>query len=139
MCIYAVINLPPTNRIIMKSRDPCSLNSLYQEWEERQMAAMNSSTKSTSKTAKVKVYTSLVKCILSHDFPCKLLFLVIHLAEGYFDTYDLAKCDAEGNYQVTSRVDDAIRMKGVWLEVTKIESVMVRMNMWNIVMVRKCQ
>ena len=45
---------------------------------------------------------------------------------GYFDTYDLAKCDAEGNYQITGREDNAIRSKGVWLEVPRIESVMVR-------------
>ena len=107
----------------MKSRDACSLKSLYQEWEERQMAAMKSSTESTSKTPKVKAYTSLLKWILTHHF---LFFLVIHLAKGYFDTYDLAKRDAEGNYQVTGRVDDAIRIKGVWLEVPKIEGVMVR-------------
>ena len=44
---------------------------------------------------------------------------------GYFYTYDLAKRDTEGNYQVTGRVDDAIRIKGDWLEVPKIESVMV--------------
>ena len=56
----------------------------------------------------------------------------IHLAEGYFNTYDLAKRDAEGNIQVTGRVDDAIRMQGVWLEVPKIETVMVRMqNNWS--------
>ena len=55
-----------------------------------------------------------------------LFFFVIHLAKGYFDTYDLAKRDAEGNYQITGRVDDAIRIKGVWLEVPKIEGVMVR-------------
>ena len=41
----------------------------------------------------------------------------ILLAEGYFNTYDLAKRDAEGNIQITGRVDDAIRMQGVWLEV----------------------
>ena len=51
----------------------------------------------------------------------------ILLAKGYFNTYDLAKRDAEGNIQVTGRVDDAIRMQGVWLEVPKIETVMVRM------------
>ena len=49
------------------------------------------------------------------------------LGMGLFNTYDLAKRDAEGNYQITGRVDDAIRIKGVWLEVPKIESVMVRM------------
>ena len=59
----------------------------------------------------------------------KVLFLVIHLAKGYFDTYDLAKRDAEGNYQITGRVDDAIKFKGVWLEVPKIEGVMVRKNL----------
>ena len=48
-------------------------------------------------------------------------------AEDHYYTYDLAKCDAEGNYQITGRVDDAIRIKGVWLEVPKIESVMVSM------------
>ena len=52
--------------------------------------------------------------------------LRIHLGKGLFYTYDLAKCDAEGNIKVTGRVDDAIRIKGVWLEVPKIESVMVR-------------
>ena len=41
----------------MKSRDTCSLKHLYQEWEERQMEAMKSSTDSTSKTPKVKAYT----------------------------------------------------------------------------------
>ena len=55
------------------------------------------------------------------------VILTIHLAEGYFNTYDLAKRDAKGNIQVTGRVDDAIRMQGVWLEVPKIETVMVRM------------
>ena len=54
------------------------------------------------------------------------LNLTIHPPEGYFYTYDLAKLDTEGNYQVTGRVDDAIRIKGVWLDVPKIESVMVR-------------
>jgi len=54
------------------------------------------------------------------------LNLTIHPAEGYFYTYDLAKRDTEGNYQVTGRVDDAIRIQGVWLEVPKMESVMVR-------------
>ena len=53
--------------------------------------------------------------------------LTIHSGKGLFYTFDLAKCDAEGNIQVTGRVDDAIRIKGVWLEVPKIESVMVRM------------
>jgi len=53
-----------------------------------------------------------------------------HPAEGCFYTYDLAKRDTEGNYQVTGRVDDAIRIKGVWLEVPKIESVMVRIYLW---------
>ena len=48
------------------------------------------------------------------------------LGMGLFNTYDLAKRDTEGNYQITGRVDDAIRIKGVWLEVPKIESVMVR-------------
>ena len=43
-------------------------------------------------------------------------------AEGYFYTYDLAKCDTEGNYQITGR---AVRIKGDWLEVPKLESVMV--------------
>ena len=52
--------------------------------------------------------------------------LTIHPGQGLFYTYDLAKRDAEGNIQVTGRVDDAIRIKGVWLEVPKIESVMVR-------------
>ena len=52
--------------------------------------------------------------------------LTIHSCEGLFDTYDLAKRDAEGNIKVTGRVDDAIRIKGVWLEVPKIEGVMVR-------------
>ena len=56
----------------------------------------------------------------------KLFFFVINLAKGCFDTYDLAKRDTEGNYQITGRVDDAIRIKGVWLEVPKIEGVMVR-------------
>ena len=51
----------------------------------------------------------------------------IHPAKGYFSTFDIAKRDAEGNYQITGRMDDAIRIKGVWLEVPKIESVMVRM------------
>ena len=51
----------------------------------------------------------------------------ILLAEGYFNTYDLAKRDAEGNIQVAGRVDDAIRMQGVWLEVPKIETVKVNM------------
>ena len=50
----------------------------------------------------------------------------IHPGKGLFYTYDLAKRDAEGNIQVTGRVDDAIRIKGVWLEVPKIEDVMVR-------------
>ena len=57
MYIYDKKKLPLTNRVKIKSRDTCSLKSLYQEWEERQMAAMKSSTESTSKTPKVKAYT----------------------------------------------------------------------------------
>ena len=70
------------------------------------------------------MYQSIVACYL---VLLSVVILTIHLAEGYFNTYDLAKCDAEGNIQVTGRVDDAIRMQGVWLEVPKIETVMVRM------------
>ena len=57
---------------------------------------------------------------------CPLHFTILPAEDRYY-TYDLAKRDAEGNYQITGRVDDAIRIKGVWLEVPKIESVMVRM------------
>ena len=52
--------------------------------------------------------------------------MFIHPGQGLFYTFDVAKRDAEGNIQVTGRVDDAIRIKGVWLEVPKIEGVMVR-------------
>ena len=50
------------------------------------------------------------------------LNIIIHPAEGYFYTYDLAKCDTEGNYQITGR---AVRIKGDWLEVPKLESMIV--------------
>ena len=67
-----------------------------------------------------------LRITFEYSWVYKLYFLAIHLAEGYFDTYDLAKRDAEGNYQITGRLDDAIKFKGVWLEVPKIEGVMVR-------------
>ena len=62
----------------------------------------------------------------------------MHLALGYFDTYDLAKRDAEGNYQITGRVDDAIMFRGVWLEVPKIEGVMVRKKLQVLKLCKEC-
>ena len=52
-CRLKICHYLPTNRVKMRSRDTCSLQSLYQEWEERSITPMTSSTKSTLHTPKV--------------------------------------------------------------------------------------
>ena len=43
----------------------------------------------------------------------------------FYNTYDMAQHDAYGDFAVTGRLDDAIRIKGVWLKIPTIESAVV--------------
>ena len=51
------------------------------------------------------------------------VYLFSHL--GIFFTYDWAHTTGSGGYRVLGRMDDAIRVKGVWLDIPEIESAMV--------------
>ena len=46
-------------------------------------------------------------------------------SEVMFCTYDVACGNRELGYKVKNRSDDAIRIKGVWMDIAEIESVMV--------------
>ena len=46
------------------------------------------------------------------------------IAELY-NTYDMAQRDNNGHFAVTGRLDDAIRIQGVWLTIPTIESAVV--------------
>lgn len=50
--------------------------------------------------------------------------VIMHGTAGGFFTHDLAKLDG-GGYRVTGRLNNAIRIQGVWLDVADIEDKMV--------------
>ena len=47
-------------------------------------------------------------------------------AEGYFDTGDLARIDAEGNLTICGRAKDLIKSGGEWINPTEIEAIVGR-------------
>lgn len=50
---------------------------------------------------------------------------LIHVGNGFF-TQDLA-LKSNGGYRVTGRLNNAIRIQGVWLDVASIEDKIVRL------------
>lgn len=51
-------------------------------------------------------------------------YIILALSGLYF-TCDMAHRDADGDYQIVCRASDVIRIEGVWIGFTEIESVMV--------------
>ena len=45
---------------------------------------------------------------------------------GHYYTWDKAHWNEHGDLQITGRTDDAVRIKGVWLDIPAIESAVVR-------------
>ncbi len=53
----------------------------------------------------------------------------IPIGTGLYETHDWAYCDGDGDYRITGRASDRVRVQGVWLEVPEIECLMVRMRL----------
>lgn len=65
-------------------------------------------------------------------YPDIQVFMHAHLSvnvsiesNNMFSTYDWVYNVEDNGYRVTGRIDDAIRVKGVWLDIPEIERAMV--------------
>lgn len=62
--------------------------------------------------------------------PAMHVLLIFHAGQGFF-THDLALRLESGGYRVTGRLNNAIRIQGLWLDVASIEDQMVLFSGWN--------
>ena len=74
------------------------------------------------------IVISNTRLVMQHACPfmqstCQHPLYYLYVRVGHYYTYDLAELDSMSH--ILGRVDDAVRIQGVWANVPHIESVMV--------------